>query len=143
MTNNMQTKTIYIAGPLFNSHERWFLEEIARVLEHAGYKTFLPHRDAGLVDFSKEGEQSRIFNADIKALDEADMVVALLTGADHDSGTCGELGYAYAKGKVCIGISDDRRYMNNLIWGLCGEGKHLVKGLDELIPLIQTLESQN
>jgi nucleoside 2-deoxyribosyltransferase len=136
-------KSIYVAGPLFNSHERWFLEQIAMCLEIAGFKTFLPHRDAGLVDFSKEGEQSRIFNADIKALDEADMVVALLTGADHDSGTCGELGYAYAKGKLCIGISDDFRYRNNLIWGLCGEGKHVVKNLDELMAFIQTLDREN
>ena len=40
---------IYIAGPLFNTHERWYLEQIAAALEAAGYATFLPHRDAGLL----------------------------------------------------------------------------------------------
>ena len=28
---------IYIAGPLFNTHERWYLEHIADVLEKNGY----------------------------------------------------------------------------------------------------------
>jgi nucleoside 2-deoxyribosyltransferase len=133
-------KSIYIAGPLFNYHERWYLEQIATRLETAGYNTFLPHRDAGIIDFTKEGEQSRIFRDDIEAVERCDIVVALLTGADHDSGTCGELGFAYAKGKLCIGITDDFRYMNNLIWGICGEGKHIVKSLDELVPFIQTFK---
>ena len=43
---------IYIAGPLFTSHERWCLERIAEAPEGAGYTAFLPHRDAGLVDFT-------------------------------------------------------------------------------------------
>lgn len=41
---------VYVAGPLFNTHERWYLERIAEALESAGYETFLPHRDAGLID---------------------------------------------------------------------------------------------
>jgi hypothetical protein len=45
----------------------------------------------------------------------------------------------FAKGKLCIGISDDFRWMNNLIWGLCGEGEQLVKSIDELIPLVERL----
>jgi nucleoside 2-deoxyribosyltransferase len=128
---------LYIAGPLFNIHERWYLEQIANVLEKAGYTTFVPHRDAGLLDKTQLQDRSRLFRADIAALDQCDGCVALLTGSDHDSGTCGELGYMYAKGNPCIGITDDMRWMNNLIWGLCGEGQHLVKTLDELLPLIQ------
>src|SRR5690349_1663613 len=107
---------LYIAGPLFNTHERWFLEQIAGALEQAGYTTFVPHRDAGLVDKNQPFDRARIFRADMDALDIADGCVALLTGADHDSGTCGEIGYLYAKGKPCIGISDDLRSLNNLIW---------------------------
>ena len=38
-------KNIYIAGPLFNVHERRYLEEIVQVLENHGYQCFLPHRD--------------------------------------------------------------------------------------------------
>lgn len=130
---------IYVAGPLFNSHERWYLERIAASLEKHGYETFLPHRDAGLLAKDQPLDRHRIFHADLDALDKCDACVALLTGADHDSGTCGELGYMYAKGKACIGITDDLRTMNNLIWGLCGEGRFIVTTLDELVPLVHQL----
>jgi nucleoside 2-deoxyribosyltransferase len=129
---------IYIAGPLFNSHERAYLEQIAAVIERAGYETFLPHRDAGLLTQITPETRQQIFRADLKALEACDGCVALLTGADHDSGTCGEIGYLYAKGKPCIGITDDVRWLNNLIWGLCGEGQRLVRHLDDLLPLLQT-----
>ena len=35
----------------------------------------------------------------------ADLVVALLTGRDVDSGTAAEIGYAYGAGKELVGIS--------------------------------------
>lgn len=128
---------IYIAGPLFNTHERWYLEQLAAALEGAGYATFLPHRDAGLVDFSVPGAQARIFRADVAALNTCDLGVALLTGADHDSGTSAELGYLFAQGKPCFGISDDFRARNNLIWGLCGEGSRIAKDIPGLLALLE------
>jgi nucleoside 2-deoxyribosyltransferase len=128
---------IYVAGPLFNTHERWFLEQIADTLANAGYKTFLPHRDVGLVDFSNAASRMQVFEADLKALDQADICVALLTGSDHDSGTSAELGYMHAKGKLCFGITDDRRWMNNMIWGICGGGTRIVANSDQLVPIIR------
>ena len=47
--NNM-IKKIYIAGPLFNVHEKKYLEEIAEVLEGADFDCFLPHRDQKGID---------------------------------------------------------------------------------------------
>lgn len=129
---------VYVAGPLFNTHERAYLEQIAGALESAGYETFLPHRDAGLVgDLSDIQERQRLFRSDMQALETCDLVVALLTGADHDSGTCGELGYAYARGMPCYGLTDDRRSMNNLIWGLCAEGKTIVRDIEGLMALLR------
>jgi len=131
-------KSVYIAGPLFNTHERWYLERIAETLEMAGYQTFLPHRDAGLVKLGSTEERLRIFKIDIDALNAADFIVALLTGADHDSGTSAELGYMYASGKSCFGISDDKRgALNNIIWGICGNGELIVRSIDDLLPLIK------
>ena len=43
-------KKIYIAGPLFNIHEKKYLEEIADVLESNDYDCFLPHRDQTGID---------------------------------------------------------------------------------------------
>ncbi|MBZ0308607.1 MAG: nucleoside 2-deoxyribosyltransferase [Anaerolineae bacterium] len=128
---------IYVAGPLFNTHERWYLEQISAALEQAGHRTFLPHRDAGI--FKSEADRPHLFHTDMQALEACDMLVALLTGADHDSGTCAELGYVYARGKACFGITDDVRRLNNLIWGLCGEGSRIVQNIDDLMKLVNTL----
>ncbi|MFN8449763.1 MAG: nucleoside 2-deoxyribosyltransferase [Anaerolineae bacterium] len=128
---------IYVAGPLFNTHERWYLEQITAVLEGAGYQTYLPHRDVGVLDLSIPGERERIFQADLDALDACDFCVALLTGADHDSGTSLELGYLFARGKPIFGITDDVRRMNNMIWGVCGRGAAIVARIDDLLPLIR------
>lgn len=131
-------KLIYVAGPLFNTHERSYLERIAEALEAAGYRTFLPHRDAGLVQPASYEERYRIFHMDIEALKSCDLCVALLTGADHDSGTSAELGYLYALGKPCIGITDDKRgNVNNIIWGICGYGKQIVRTVDELLEMVK------
>ena len=46
-------KNIYIAGPLFNSHEIKYLEAIAKELEDNGYTCFLPHRDQSGIDESE------------------------------------------------------------------------------------------
>lgn len=131
-------KLIYVAGPLFNTHERWYLERIAESLETAGYRTFLPHRDAGLVKPDALEERSRIFHTDIEALNACDLCVALLTGADHDSGTSAELGYLYALGKPCFGLTDDKRAnLNTIIWGICASGQRIAHSIDELLVMMR------
>jgi nucleoside 2-deoxyribosyltransferase len=110
------------------------LEEIALVLENNKFETFLPHRDAGLV----EGEftdklREDIFITDIEALEKADTVVALLTGRDIDSGTAAEIGYAYACKKELIGVSANNiKALNTFVWGLFDSGKKIVKDINEL-----------
>jgi len=131
-------KLIYVAGPLFSTPERWYLERVAEALEAGGYRTFLPHRDAGLVKSGSYEERYRIFSKDIEALKSCDMCVALLSGQDHDSGTSAELGYLYALGKPCFGISDDKRaFLNNIIWGICDYGKQIVRTVDELLEMVK------
>ena len=75
--NNM-IKKIYIAGPLFNVHEKKYLEEIAEVLEGADFECFLPHRDQTGIDPEelKNNEMSQatkdiIFQTDIEALERS------------------------------------------------------------------------
>ncbi|MEI7987638.1 MAG: nucleoside 2-deoxyribosyltransferase [Chloroflexota bacterium] len=104
-------KKIYIAGPLFTSGERWFLEIIDQICQDLGYDTYLPHRDAGL---SKPTEESRryCFEQDKKILDDVHLVVAVLNGVDLDSGTAWEIGYAHALNVPVIGVFDDKRLFN-------------------------------
>ncbi len=128
---------IYIAGPLFNSHERWYLERIAEALEEAGHRTFLPHRDAGVLGEFTPQERLRVFETDLNALDACDLCVALLTGPDHDSGTSAEIGYLRARGIPCIGVSDDVRRLNNMIWGFFNYGQNIVRRIEDVLPLVE------
>ena len=125
---------IYIAGPLFDDHEREYLEKIAEHIEGKGHTTFLPHRDAGII----EGEftlemRSKVYLDDKVALEACDGVVALLTGRDIDSGTAAEIGFAVASNKKVTGINANNVFFpNNFVWGLLGEGKNIVKSLPAL-----------
>jgi len=133
---------IYIAGPLFNTHERWYLESIANRLEQAGYQTFLPHRDAGVLEELTHAQRLRVFETDMKALDACDLCVALLTGADQDAGTSAEIGYLSARGIPCIGVTDDVRGLNNMIWGFCNHGQNIVRRVEDILPLAQRILNQ-
>jgi nucleoside 2-deoxyribosyltransferase len=127
---------LYIAGPLFNTQDRWYLERITERFEALGYETFLPHRDVGLLeDFGIE-QRKATFRGDMVALDRCDAVVALLTGTDHDSGTSAEIGYTYARRKPIFAITDDIRWKNNFVWGMCAEGETIASNIEELVALV-------
>ena len=127
-------KKAYIAGPLFDDHEREYLEKISQIVESYGISTFVPHRDAGLVtgDFTFE-KKVKVFDVDMEYLGPADIVIALLTGRDVDSGTAAEIGYAYKAGKRLIGISANTiKPINNFVWGIFNYGEDIVESLDDL-----------
>lgn len=96
----------YLAGPLFDEGERWWIEKLESLVAGAGYNTFLPHRDNPPKTADNVEE---IFANDVKGIDTADIVVASLNGVTTDDGTAWELGYAWAKGKYLIGIHTDWR----------------------------------
>ena len=135
---------IYIAGPLFNIHERKYLEEIASILEGAGYKCFLPHRDqTGIEEDALKGTdmsqetKDRIFQNDLEALSNSDLTVALITGQDIDSGTCSEIGYTYSEGKPVIAIdAEERRYRNLFVEGMIYK---TVSNVNEILPAINSI----
>ena len=73
------TKKIYIAGPLFNTHEKGYLEKIAIELESNDFECFLPHRDQkGLTEEElkeldmSDATKEKIFNNDLDALKTSD-----------------------------------------------------------------------
>ena len=73
-----------------------------------------------------------IFDTDMDFLKSADMVVALLTGRDVDSGTSTEIGYAYALNKKLIGINANNiKTLNNFIWGLFKYGENIIDNLQD------------
>ena len=114
-------RKIYIAGPLFNAHERDYLEKIALELENNGYECFLPHRDQTGIPEDQVAQHSmtletrdKIFNNDLNALEASDITVALLTGQDIDSGTSAEIGFTYANKKPVVAIKASETRIRNL-----------------------------
>jgi nucleoside 2-deoxyribosyltransferase len=139
------SRLVYIAGPLFSEAERAFLEKIVNTLAQASgldphNDFFLPHRDGE--ELGKGPTRNHIFDLDMRHVDSAEIIVALLDGQDVDSGTCIELGYAYAKGKKILGLlTDFRSYCTNdhephrpnlMVWGTCAKGNTLFHNLDDL-----------
>ena len=137
------TKKIYIAGPLFNTHEKGYLEKIAIELESNEFECFLPHRDQK--DVTEEelkqlnmsnATKEKIFNNDLNALKTSNLTVALLTGQDIDSGTAAEIGFSYANKKPIIAITaSERRFRNLFVEGM------IDKTIDEIDILVDTIES--
>ena len=138
-------KKVYIAGPLFNSHEKHYLEKISQVLEDNGFDFFLPHRDQiGISEKELENPimtaatKEKIFNNDLTALEDSDLTVALLTGQDIDSGTAAEIGFSYANNKPVIAITaSERRFRNLFVEGM------ISKTIDEIDTLVNTIHHLN
>tara|TARA_B100000287_G_scaffold306713_1_gene289837 strand:- start:275 stop:700 length:426 start_codon:yes stop_codon:yes gene_type:complete len=134
-------KKVYIAGPLFNQHERQYLEDIAKHLESNGLECFLPHRDLKGVEESElkttemsQETKDKIFNIDLNALRSSDITVALITGWDIDSGTSAEIGYTYANNKPIIAVdASERRFRNLFVEGMIYKKVH---NIDEIIKVI-------
>jgi nucleoside 2-deoxyribosyltransferase len=140
------SKLVYVAGPLFSDAERDYLGlmMVERLSSSSNLDPsidfFLPHRDGG--ELGKGPIRKDIFELDIRQVDSAKIVVALLDGQDVDSGTCIELGFAYAKGKKIFRLlTDFRAYKttdaephrpNLMVWGICEEGKTLYGDLNSL-----------
>ena len=141
-------KNIYVAGPLFNAHERNYLELIASELEGNGYKCFLPHRDQSGINKSElegtnlsQDTKDKIFNADLTALKKADLTVALVTGQDIDSGTAAEIGFTYANDRPIIAITAyERRFRNLFVDEMISK---TVNDIDELLPAISSINPQD
>ncbi|MEO6577999.1 MAG: nucleoside 2-deoxyribosyltransferase, partial [Candidatus Limnocylindria bacterium] len=95
---------IYLAGPLFTTPEREFNVQLATRLRALGHDVFVPQDNP-----ASERTGKAIFLKDLDGLDWADGVVAIMDGADPDSGTCWECGYAYATKKPVVLFRSDFR----------------------------------
>jgi nucleoside 2-deoxyribosyltransferase/predicted secreted protein len=100
---------VYLAAPLFSAAERSFNASVARTLKEHLFDVHLP-QEAG-DDSGTRGtrEQERLFDVNREALENSDFVVAIIDGADADSGTAWEMGYAFARKKPVIALRTDFR----------------------------------
>jgi len=102
---------VYLAAPLFSEAERSYNASIAGLLTKNLFEVYLP-QDAGDDSAGRgKNEHERLFSLHIEALEHADIVVSIIDGADADSGTSWEMGYAYARGKPMIALRTDFRHV--------------------------------
>ena len=101
-------KTVYLAAPLFREAECDFNCKLRNELISAGFEVFLPQEDSNNIKDNKD-RQNIIFNKNLTGIENSDILVAVLDGADVDSGTAWEIGFAFAKGKPVLGLRTDFR----------------------------------
>jgi nucleoside 2-deoxyribosyltransferase len=101
---------IYLAAPLFTQAEIDFNAALAGQLRSQGYRVYLPQQECAGTTDAKE-----LFRRCMVGLDGACLVLVVLDGTDADSGSCFEMGYAYARGLKIVGLRTDFR----------GSGEHM------------------
>jgi len=134
----MDKHRIYCSGPLFCAEEIGGMNAIAKVLEDAGYQTFLPHRDgleSYVLNFSNASFLSTvsairsridyaIFALDVyELIERCGAVVCSLNGRVPDEGMVVESALAYAAGKPLVLFKNDLRapfggYDNSMLTSL-------------------------
>lgn len=87
-------KMVYLAGPFFTMAQRWVIQESRKYLYEQHFEVFSPFHDVGY------GTAAEVVPTDIKALNECDLVFAILDGLD--AGTLFEIGYARSLNKPVI-----------------------------------------
>ncbi len=103
-------RTVYLAAPLFSQAELDFNRRLRDEIKSAGFSIFLPQEDSNNIKDGKN-RQAIIFNKNVEAIQNSDIIVAVIDGTDVDSGTAWEIGYAWALGKPVLGLRTDFRTM--------------------------------
>ena len=101
-------RTVYLAAPLFTEAELDFNRKLRDMIKSSGFNVFLPQEDSNNIE-DKKNRQKIIFDKNRKAIENSDLLVAVVDGTDVDSGTAWEIGYAYARGKPIFGLRTDFR----------------------------------
>jgi nucleoside 2-deoxyribosyltransferase/predicted secreted protein len=100
---------VYLAAPLFSRSERRYNNQLADLLRRNYFEVYLP-QDTGDDSCKRDRNAHKvIFDRNLAALAASDIVVAVIDGADADSGTAWEMGYAFSKGIPIIALRTDFR----------------------------------
>ena len=107
---------VYLAAPLFSQVQRQYNRHLCKRLQE-----LLPRCEVVLPQDFRIGARSAAFNDRrhlpgiyarcVESIAAADVMLALLDGADADSGVAYEVGYARALGKPVLGVRTDYRQL--------------------------------
>jgi nucleoside 2-deoxyribosyltransferase len=128
------TCKIYLSGPLFSQAEIDWARKVKAFLKERlgkGIEVIWPHEVAS-------GSPQEIFQANLRALNECGLMVALLDGPQVDDGTAWEVGFFYARGGKILGIRTDFRkagessdsHVNAMVEFSC---QAIVESLEDLV----------
>ncbi len=139
---------IYLAVSLLSQADREFNIYVAEVLWENGFVIFVPQENSEVPEIPDTEEKRRrlltgFFTNDIEAIDVSDTLLIILDGRVPDEGACFELGYAYARGKICVGLKTDTRVSemgtdNAMIVGSLGD--NIAKDLDSLTTMLKSID---
>lgn len=97
---------IYLAGPC-DTENRYNMVQIAKVFrEYGQYEVYCPWelKIENAWNISQEEWARKVFEADIKAIQDCEIFVMISSGRESTAGTNWENGYAYALNKYIIVI---------------------------------------
>lgn len=148
--------TIYLASPLgFSNELHTYRKNIRQRLHDLGctvldpwepsYRAAMEHASQ-LADWPERVKAFRaiaavIGRANEQMLRECDMVLAVLDGAELDSGTVSEIGFAAGLGKTCHGLRTDFRDCGELdglpfnlqvLYWIEASGGHLFRRIEDI-----------
>ena len=102
---------LYLSAPIFSQHERRWNRELARALAEKlpGWELVLPQDIRVGGSFNDRARFGELFRRCVSSLSRADLLVAVVDGADCDAGVAFEIGCAYAKGIPVVAVRTDFR----------------------------------
>jgi len=103
---------VYLAGSLFTASERTWNSWLAGELRRRGLQVCLPQEQVSAAVAPGNVDYERIFRLCLEGLEDSKTVLALLEGAEVDSGTAFECGYAFKLGRPILGVRTDLRTQN-------------------------------
>lgn len=110
---------IFLASSMFGSADTAFNLTIKQALSEVA-TVVLPQEGPILADLLPQmgrGEAEKaIFDYDLELIDRCDLFLIVLDGMCVDEGAAFELGFAYAKGKTCLGYLSDWRKSDPGSW---------------------------
>ena len=109
---------IYLASPLFNEIQKDKIKKVVNRLRREGHEVYSPmeHQIPNAWALENYVWSKKVFDEDLRALNEADAVYAIYYGMDSDSGTAWEIGYACAmKKQVKVFVSDEKNLQSLMI----------------------------
>ena len=127
-----ESKRIYLASPFFGEKERRNALKVSEILRLNGHEVYVPleHKIVNAWDLPNYEWGKAVFETDLDALENCDIVVCLSYGRISSAGTNWEAGYAFGMDIPVIVVEmEDVNLMSLMLMN----GSHAVlKGIDSL-----------